>query len=155
MCFAREFSKTIAFEVFVSEVFDVTSLILFNPKTVQDVTSPEFLLFQLFYKYDAEYDQSKLVIHILAFSIVRKRSLQRLCFYTCMSFCSQGWGVPRIIPRGEVGGLVSWVSRQSARGRGCPGLGGVSRPRPRGVSQHALRQPPSRRLLLRTVRILL
>ena len=135
MCFAREFSKTIAFEVFVSEMFDVTSLILFNPKTVQDVTSPEFLLFQLFYKYDAEYYQSKLVIHILTFSTVRKRSLQRLCFYTC---------------------LASWVSRPRARGRGCPGLGGgVSRPRPRGVSQHALRQPPSRRLLLRTVRILL
>ena len=33
---------------------------------------------------------------------VRKRSLRRLCFYTCLSFCP--WGVSRPIPRGEVGG---------------------------------------------------
>ena len=45
----------------------------------------------------------------------RKRSLRRLCFYTCLSFCSWG-GVSRPRPRGEVGGS---------------GWGGVSRPRSR------------------------
>ena len=94
----------------------------------------------------------------------RKRSLRRLCFYTCLSFCSQGrgclgpeggWGVwpggmSRPRPRGEVGGCLGPDSVQShTRG---------SRPRPRGVSQHALRQtfpPHSRQLLLWAVRILL
>ena len=32
----------------------------------------------------------------------RKRSLRRLCFYTCLSFCSQG-GSPGPHPGGEVG----------------------------------------------------
>ena len=48
---------------------------------------------------------------------VRKRSLRRLCFYTCLSFCPHG-GVSSPIPRGE-------VERS--------GWGGVYRPRPRGV----------------------
>ena len=70
---------------------------------------------------------------IVLFITVRKRSLLRLCFYTCLSFC----------PRGE----------------GClgSGPGGVSRPRPRAcvcLSQYVLRHW-GRRLLLRTVRILL
>ena len=88
---------------------------------------------------------------------VRKRSLRRLCFYTCLSFCSQQ-EVSRPRPGGgDGGGLLGGVSRPRGclpkgvpRPRGCPGPGLG------GVSQHALRQtPPSRRLLLRTVRILL
>ena len=126
----------------------------------------------------------------------RKRSLQRLCFYTCLSvILFTGGGCLGPHPRGSLGGLVRGVSRPTPRGRlgvarptprgkvggsgrgdpgphlgGCPGphLGGGwglwpggSRPTPRGgVSQHALRQthptpPPSIRLLLRAVRILI
>ena len=73
--------------------------------------------------------------------IVHKRSLQRLCFYTCQSFCSQV---------GCLGPGLGCVSAQV----GCPGpglggslpRGGVQArgmPRPMGcVSQHALRQTP-------------
>ena len=67
----------------------------------------------------------------------------------CQEFCSRGRGVG--IPACHAGHMTSL-------GEGCPGPGpGVSRHRPGGcVSQHALRQtPPSRRLLLRAVRILL
>ena len=100
---------------------------------------------------------------------VRKRSLRRLCFYTCLSVHrgglqahtqGGGWGsgrgVSRPIPRLEVwGGLTGGGLQAHTQGR--LGAGGVSRPRPGGVSQHALRQtsPPSRRLLLRMVCILL
>ena len=59
----------------------------------------------------------------------RKRSLRRLCFYTCPSVILFTWG----------------VSRHTPRGKG-------------GVSQHALRQTPSphsRQVLLRAVGILM
>ena len=74
--------------------------------------------------------------------IVHKRSLQRLCFYTCQSFCSQvgcpGPGLGGSLPRG--------VSRPG----GCPGPWGVY------PSMHWGRHhPPSRRPLQRMVRILL
>ena len=93
--------------------------------------------------------------------------LRRLCFYTCLSFCSRrgvvsqhALQVSRSTPRGELRGLA-WegVSRPTARGnlRGlaCGGFsrptprggklrglawGGFSRPTPMGVSHHALRQ---------------
>ena len=108
------------------------------------------------------------------FLTIRKRSLRRLCFYTCLSVIlftegvfrprnkgevgESAWGVSRSRPRGEVGGSARGISRP--RPGGFPGPGpGLSRPRPRPrgcVSQHALRQtPPGRRLLLWTVRILL
>ena len=32
------------------------------------------------------------VTKILTYFTARKRSLERLCFYTCLSFCPQGWG---------------------------------------------------------------
>ena len=82
----------------------------------------------------------------------RKRSLRRLCFYTCLSVHwggvlsgpgpGGGWGVwpggmSRSMPRFEVGGLAGgvqahtqggWMSRPTPRG--SRGNGGVSRPRP-------------------------
>ena len=75
--------------------------------------------------------------------------------------------VSRPTPKGEVEGSgLGGISRPTSRGklRGLACGGGVSRPTLRGglqahtqgVSQHALRRvPPSRRLLLRAVRILL
>ena len=67
---------------------------------------------------------------ILIFT-VRKRSLRRLCFYTCLSFCPRRGGC---LSPGPVGGVCPG---------GCPGpgLGGVQA---QGgcVSQHALRQTP-------------
>ena len=74
--------------------------------------------------------------------------VERSCFYTYLSFCQRGGGLSRPRPRG--------VSRPRPGGVVCPG--GCPGPGPggRGVSQHALTQtPPSRRQLLRTVRILL
>ena len=66
-------------------------------------------------------------------------------------------GVSKPTPKGDVEGSGWGVSRPTPRGSPGPHPGGVSRPRPWGeVSQHALRQtPPSRRLLLWAVRILL
>ena len=58
-------------------------------------------------------------------------------------------GSPGPHPRGKLRGLTGGGLQAHTRG-------GLSRPRPGGVSQHALRQtPPSRRLLLQAVRILL
>ena len=65
--------------------------------------------------------------------MVGTRSLRRLCFYTCLSFC------PRV-----------GVSRSTPRG--------VSRPTPRECIRACTEgdtPPPRRRVLLRTVRILL
>ena len=113
---------------------------------------------------------------------IRERSLRRLCFYACLSFCPLGVGVPRPRPRGGSG--RGGVQAHTRGGGWRSGRGGVPRPIPRGVvggpgwrgglgpgpggcpgpglavvcvSQHALRQtsPPHRRLLLRAVRILL
>ena len=94
------------------------------------------------------------------FITARKRSLRRLCFYTCLSVIlfTGGEGSPgphaeRLL-RGLAGGRVSRSTPRGhveGSGRGSPGPG--------GVSQHALRQTPpppgSRRLLLRAVRIIL
>ena len=97
---------------------------------------------------------------ILLLFTIRKRTLRRLCFYTCLSFCPQG-GMSRPRPRGEFGGSGWGVSRPRPEGvvsRPRP-EGVVSRPRPEGwcpgpgsggveaqawgcVSQHALRQTP-------------
>ena len=121
---------------------------------------------------------------------VRKRSLRRLCFYTWLSFCSQGgspgpypgvgWGVlpeggsPSPYPgggwgvwlegglqahiQGEVGGS-GWRGGLQAHTQGVvrgSGWRGVSRPIPRGcIPACTEADPPSRRLLPRTVRILL
>ena len=54
----------------------------------------------------------------------RKRSLRRLCFYTCLSFCSQG-GCLGPGPGGRLGGLAGVVSRHR------PGSGWCPRPTPR------------------------
>ena len=87
----------------------------------------------------------KSVFQSLVFT-VRKPSLRRLCFYTCLSFCSQERGVSRPRLRGRLGGLPGgclgpgpeggWGLPGPRPGRGLPGPGrdgGVSRPRPRGV----------------------
>ena len=106
-----------------------------------------------------------------------KRSLRRLCFYTCLSVHGGGGGVccwgglvrggGLSAPGGSaMGGLLLGVSRPTPRGRDLQACTwGVSWPTPGGglqahikggVSQHALRQPPpSPRLLLWVVRILL
>ena len=92
---------------------------------------------------------------------------------------STGWGSPGTYPEGRLRGLAWGVSRPYPGGRlrglargilqahtqgggwgvwpgGCLQAQGGSRPRQGGASQHALRQTtPSRRLLLRTVCILL
>ena len=99
----------------------------------------------------------------LAIFSVCKRSLRRLCFYTCLSFCSRGEGLSRPRSREEVGGSGQRVSRPRPRGRlggsegvcpgGCPGPGpgagiqaqGGRCPGPGGgvcLSQYALRQTP-------------
>ena len=75
----------------------------------------------------------------------RKRSLRRLCFYTCPSVILFTWGVSRPTPRGDVEGSGRGGLQAHTQGEG-------------GVSQHALRQTPSphsRQVLLRAVRILL
>ena len=65
--------------------------------------------------------------HIAIFT-ARKRSLQRLCFYTCLSFPDPigrlgfwqvGEGVSRPRPKGEVGGGGLGVQAQAREG--CPG----------------------------------
>ena len=73
----------------------------------------------------------------MVFVTARKLSLRRLCFYTCLAFCSQGdlrpdpggrlglarEGVSRPRPRGEVGrGLAGGVSRPTPGGRGAWGV---------------------------------
>ena len=79
---------------------------------------------------------------------VCKQSLRRLCFYTCLPFCSQ-WGClgpgPGGLPMG--GSAQRGVSRPRGAGQGLGEAqarrGGVSRPRPRGVCIPAsLRQTP-------------
>ena len=101
-----------------------------------------------------------------------KRSLRRLCFYTCLSVHReggspgphQGWrlkglagGISRPTPEVEVEGS-GWGSLQTHTWGGCPDPhpGGVQAQGWGGISQHALRQtPPSRWLLLWVVHILL
>ena len=80
--------------------------------------------------------------------IAHKRSLRRLCFYRCLSV--HGGGVSKPRPRGCPGPSPGGLSRPR------PG-GGVSRRRPGGCLPRGgpTPPPPSRRLLLRTVRILL
>ena len=88
----------------------------------------------------------------------RKRSLRRLCFYTCLSFCSEGGGClgpgpgwrlrdlagggSRPTPRDEVGGsgwgggnLVLTFSRQGKHREFC-GTGKNPGPHPGGVQAH-------------------
>ena len=109
---------------------------------------------------------------ILLLFTIRKRSLRRLCFYMCLSFCPQG-GCLGPGPGGRLGGLASRVSRPRSRGSFGGSGWGVSRPRPEGVvskprpggcpgpglgcvSQHALRQtPPPQHMATAAVRILL
>ena len=88
----------------------------------------------------------------------------RLCFYTCLWFCSRGGGggISACIAgfQAHIQGEVEWagqgVSKPTSNGEvKRSGLGGSPGPHPMGsVSQHALRQTP-RQLLLRAVRILL
>ena len=82
------------------------------------------------------------------------------CVFTRVCHSVHRGGVSRPISRGEVlgsglGGVVQAHTRGGDSGQ-HPGRR-VSRPRPGGVSQHALRQtpPPSRWLLLRAVCTLL
>ena len=81
--------------------------------------------------------------HILSIITVRQRSLRRLCFYTCLSFCPGGGGL-QAHTQGEVGGLAGGGLQAQAGGAQVG-----------GVSQHALKRTPPRRLLLQTVHILL
>ena len=90
--------------------------------------------------------------------------LRRLCFYTCLSFCPRGGG--GAIPACIAGGIPACLAvglQGGLLGGGVPGPGGRSAlgeicsggcvPTPVGV--WAWRPPESRRLLLRTVHILL
>ena len=107
----------------------------------------------------------------------RKRSLRRLCFYTCLSVILFTGGCLGPHPRERLGGLAGGVSRPTPRGRlwGLAGVGfsptpgGVSRPTPGGcpgphpggsgpwgcIPACTEADPPSIRLLLRAVRILM
>ena len=90
------------------------------------------------------------------FITVRKQSLRRLCFYTCLSFCPQGGGVGSLGPYpggGEVGGsgwgggLQAHTRAERVEGSGQGGrqaqAWGVQDQVWEGcVSQHALRQTP-------------
>ena len=75
-----------------------------------------------------------------------KRSLRRLCFYTCLSFCSRGEGgwypsmhcrSPGPHPGGKLRGLAWGVSRPTPRGLQAY-TWGVFRPTPGGVSRPTL-----------------
>ena len=118
-----------------------------------------------------------LTFALVSFITVRKRSLRRLYFYTCLSFCPRGGRYPsmhcrwfpsmpcsrsrggelvyhyalqvsRPTPKGKLRGLARGVSRPTWEG-------GCTRFTPRGcVSQHGLRQTPQQ-LLLQVVCILL
>ena len=39
----------------------------------------------------------RVMVNLISIFTVRKRSLRRLCFYTCLSFCSQGGSLPQCI----------------------------------------------------------
>ena len=69
---------------------------------------------------------------------VRKRSLRRLCFYTCLSvILFTGVGVPRPNPGGRLKGLARWGLHAYTQG-GRLGVRGLSRPMPggRGAQAH-------------------
>ena len=87
---------------------------------------------------------------------VCKRSLRRLCFYTCLSFCPPGGGRRCLLLWGLQ--AHTWgVSRPTLGGvsRPTPG-GGVSRPTPGGcIPACTEAAPPTLRLLLWAVHILL
>ena len=59
----------------------------------------------------------RLPIQVSIFT-VRKRSLRRLCFYTCLSFCSRGRGSPGPYPEGRLGGLAWGCLQAHTQGRG-------------------------------------
>ena len=63
---------------------------------------------------------------------VCKRSLQRLCFYTCLSFCSQGGGLPQCM-------LGYHPPSRPHRSRHPPPLGSRH---PRGADTPESRHPP-------------
>ena len=103
---------------------------------------------------------------------VSKRSMRRLCFYTCLSVILFTGGVSRPMPGAGVcrGGRCPGPGLRGSRPRpgGCPGpgLGGCPGPGPGAQAQawgvcipaytEADTNPPPRRwLLLQTVRILL
>ena len=98
-----------------------------------------------------------------ASQVVSQHALQQLSRGRVVS--KHALQVSRPTPRGEVQGSGQGGLQAHTWGGPGPHPRGVSRPTPRGclqahtwggVSQHALRQtPPSRRLLLRAVRILL
>ena len=136
-------------------------LVLLQKKKKNLFSSHNLVFVDLLFKFWIQFD---------TFIAARKRSLRRLCFYTCLSFCSRGGGgggeggIPaclaglqahtqvggwRVWPGGGVGGLKAHTQGVGwgvwPRGRGSPGPhpGGVSRPTlGGGVSQHALRQTP-------------
>ena len=77
----------------------------------------------------------------------RKPSLRRLCFYTCLLFCSQeggGWSRPRSRVQVKGSGQVGCLGPHPGGRLGGSGWEGGFRPTPGdgGVSQHALRQTP-------------
>ena len=89
----------------------------------------------------------KFVWMSLSFFTVRKRSLRRLYFYTCLLVILFTGGVSRPMPRGCLPGGCPGPSpggvQEQARWGSQTHAGGVSKARPRGVCiQHALRQAP-------------
>ena len=117
--------------------------------------------------------------HIISLITARKRSLRRLCFYTCLSFCPQGGGwYPcmhcmwyQSMPCRSLGWGQQYQSmpcrslgphpREKLRGLACggsPGPHSGGSPGPHqgeGIAACTEADPPSTWLLLRVVRILL
>ena len=102
-------------------------------------------------------------------SLPSATKLRRLCFYTCLSFCSQG-GLPQCMlgyhPLDQAPpGPGTPQAKYTPPGPGTPPepgtlpdqahILGPGTPTPLGPGTPRTRHPPSRRLLLRTVRILL
>ena len=75
----------------------------------------------------------------LSFVTARKRSLRRLCFYTCLSFCSQGGSLGpdpgEEVGKSGQGGLGPDPGKVGGSGREClgPGREGCPGPCPGGV----------------------
>ena len=50
--------------------------------------------FATFFKFHTPTHPPIMFLQVLAIFTTRKRSLRRLCFYTCLSFCPRGGGIP-------------------------------------------------------------
>ena len=102
----------------------------------------EMIVTQMFWTSISSFTPGEMLI--LTFLPSANEVAERLCFYTYLSFCSQGVG--GCLPQCMLG-YTPWAD--------TPPLGRHPPCRPPPEQTRPRRTPPSRRLLLRTVRILL